>query len=240
MVKGSSCRLRRPRPAIRHASAGCCALCGAAGSPNCIRRGCAGCGRYPRSLGKPVALLNKFDTLLFQCFALRFNHGYLTQEPVAAQIQLALLLHKLAQLIVNDAGVLGKLAKLLLNCLLQLGKLVALRFNLALLLRIQQDVGLGRVLLHCQLALLQLIELLLAHPQPGLVGQQFLFGGHYAGLALAGKFTKSAAALQPTRGSKLPIQAAPSPKLANLISGTICNLILMPAAEVVKLRYCGH
>ena len=37
----------------------------------------------------------------------------LTQQPVAAQIQLALLLHKLAQLIVNYAGVLGKLAKLL-------------------------------------------------------------------------------------------------------------------------------
>ncbi|GDX67352.1 hypothetical protein LBMAG37_05060 [Anaerolineae bacterium] len=116
---------------------------------------------------------------------------------------------------------LGKLAKLLLNRLLQLGKLVALRFNLALLLRIQQAVRAGWVALHGQLALLQLIQLLLAHQQPGLVGKQFFFVGHYAGPALAGKCTRPAAGLQRARGSKLHARPAPSPALSNLISGIV-------------------
>lgn len=217
-----------------------CSLAGAPGAPNCSRRGHADCNHCLCCLCKLVALLAEFHALLFKLIALRFNHGYLTGQPVAAQIQLALLLHKLAQLVVNDAGGLGKLAKLLLNRLLQLGKLVALRFNLALLLRIQQAVRAGWVALHGQLAMLQLIQLLLAHQQPGLVGKQFFFGGHYAGPALAGKFAKPATGLQRSRGSKLPAQATPSPQLANFCSSIICSLTLTAAAVVVKLRRVGH
>ena len=184
-------------------------------------------------------------------FALHFNHGHLTGQPIAAQVQLALLLHKLAQLLVNGAALLGKLAELLLNRPLQLGKLVALRLHLALLLRIQQAVRTGGVALHSQLALLQLVQLLLAQPQPGLVGKQFFFAGHYAGPAARALRACSVALLTERCGitlnrhlgrrrDALPALATPAPRLAKIIASIICSLTLTAAAIVVKLCLGGH
>ena len=73
----------------------------------------------------------------------------------------------------------GQLAELFFNCQLQLPNLVALCFNLALLLRIQVAVLHKREALHSQLALLQLIQQLLALAQPRLVGKQFFLIGHH-------------------------------------------------------------
>ena len=173
-------------------------ICGCSGCYKCWQRlrqtvvraglrvapGCAGAAapqekKWRAGLLHLVALRSQFHALLFKLCALRFHHVDLIRQLHAALVQLALLVYHLAQLLINAAGVHGQLAELFFNCQLQLPNLVALCFNLALLLRIQVAVFHKREALHSQLALLQLIQQLLALAQPRLVGKQFFLIGHH-------------------------------------------------------------